>query len=99
MWWYWRTTSYPRVAHLDARLACPYPCSVILSTLGKRHNAHWPAPIARRIRLVFLQVNSAFHTQPRRPTQPGELAAKSSLGPLTAKRPPPPTLSSFPSLH
>jgi hypothetical protein len=64
MWWYWRTTSYPRVAHLDARLACPYPCSVVLSALGKRHNAHWPALIARRIRLVFLQVNSAFHTQP-----------------------------------
>jgi hypothetical protein len=42
MWWYWQPTSYPRVAHLDARLACPYPCSVALSALGKRHKAHWP---------------------------------------------------------
>jgi hypothetical protein len=95
MWWYWRTTSYPRVAHLDARLACPYPCSVVLSALGKRHNAHWPALIARRIRLVFLQVNSAFHTQPTK-GNPKSWLQSHLLGP-SPKRPPP-ALSSFPSL-
>lgn len=74
------------MGHLDARLACPDPCSVVLAACSKRHTTHWPELQARRIRLVFLQVNSAFHTQPTK-SNPQSWLQSHLLGPSLQNAP------------
>jgi len=91
----------PRLA-IWTHSARVHPCRVALSALGKRHTAHCAlAGGSKLAEFGWCCCKSPFallsDTQPHA-RQPGELAAKSSLGPLTAKRPPP-SLSPFPSLR